>query len=103
VAADKGYHERDFVDGMQAMGIDPHVPRYKCRRPCLVDPALYDRPDYVESQKKRKWVERFFAGLKTTANLRRTRHKGHRKLGWNLTLAAAEYNLVRIVNLTPTS
>jgi hypothetical protein len=54
VAADKGYHERDFVDAMQAMGIDPHVPRYKCRRPCLVDPALYDRPDYVESQKKRK-------------------------------------------------
>jgi transposase len=101
VAADKGYHERDFVDEMKALGIDQHVPRYKCRRPCLVDPALYDRPDYAESQKKRKWVERFFAWLKTIANLRRTRHKGHRKLGWNLTLAAAAYNLVRIVNLTP--
>ena len=51
VAADKGYHERDFVDGMQAMGIDPHVPRYTRRRPCLVDPALYDRPEYGSSQK----------------------------------------------------
>jgi len=101
VAADKGYHERDFVDAMQSMGIDPHVPRYKCRRPCLVDPALYDRPDYVKSQKRRKWVERFFGWLKTTANLRRTRHKGHRKLDWNVTLAAAAYNLVRMANLTP--
>src|SRR5450756_119884 len=58
VAADKGYHERDFVEAMRSMDIDPHVPRYKCRRPCLLDPALYERSDYVQSQKKRKWVER---------------------------------------------
>ena len=100
VAADKGYHERDFIDAMQAMDIDPHVPRYRCRRPCLVDPALYDRPDYVQSQKKRKWVERFFGWMKTTANLGKTRHRGHRKLNWNFTLAAAAYNLVRMATLT---
>ena len=100
VAADKACHEQDFVGAMQSMGIDAHVPRYKCRRPCLVDPALYERPDYVKSQKRRKWVERFFGWLKTTANLRRTRHKGHQKLHWNFTLAAAAYNLVRMANLT---
>ena len=102
VAADKGYHERDFVDAMQAMNIDSHVPRYKCRRPCLVDPALYERPDYVQSQRKRKrkWVERFFGWLKTTANLRKTRHQGHPKLRWNFALAAAAYNLIRIAHLT---
>jgi transposase len=101
VAADKGYHERDFVEAMQQMGIAPHVPRYKCRRPCLVDPALYEQPEYVTSQKRRKWVERFFGWLKTTAHLGKTRHKGHRKLGWNFTLAAAAYNLVRIAHLAP--
>lgn len=100
VAADKGYHERDFVDAMQAMNIDPHVPRYMRRRPCLVDPALYDRPEYATSQKKRKWVERFFGWLKTTANLNKTRHRGHPKLRWNFNLAAAAYNLVRMVTLT---
>ena len=100
VAADKGYHERDFITAMQQMGVEAHVPRYKRNRPCLVDPALYERSEYVRSQKKRKWVERFFGWLKTTANLAKTRHRGHRKLNWNFTLAAAAYNLVRMATLT---
>ena len=103
VAADKSYHERDFVEAMRGMDIAPHVPRYKGKRPCLVDPALYAEPEYLRSQKRRKWVERFFSWLKTTANLRKTRHKGHRKLDWNFTLAAATYNLVRIARLTSAS
>ena len=103
VAADKGYHEQDFVGAMRHMGIEPHVPTYKRNRPCLVDPALYQQPQYVQSQKKRKWVERFFGWMKTTANLAKTRHRGHRKLNWNFTLAAAAYNLVRITTLTAAS
>lgn len=99
VAADKGYHEHDFVDAMGALGISAHVPRYKRRRACLVDPALYEQPQYAESQKKRKWIERFFSWLKNTAHLRKTRHRGHRKLDWNFTLAAAAYNLIRMANL----
>jgi transposase len=100
VAADKGYHEQDFVGELRQMGVEAHVPRYQSRRPCLVDPALYQRPEYVESQKKRKWVERFFGWLKNTACLAKTRHRGHRKLRWNFTLAAAAYNLVRMANLS---
>jgi transposase len=100
VAADKGYHEHDFVDAMQQMGVAAHVPRYQRRRRCLVDPARYEQPEYVESQKKRKWIERFFGWLKNTATLRKTRHRGHRKLDWNFTLAAAAYNLVRMATLT---
>lgn len=101
VAADKGYHERDFVDAMREMDISPHVPRYKRGRACLIDPALYEQPEYIASQKRRKWIERFFAWLKTTAHLAKTRHRGHRKLEWNFTLAAAAYNLVRIAHLAP--
>jgi transposase len=104
VAADKGYHEQDFVQAMRQMGAEAHVPPYARRRQrCWVDPALYDRPEYVVSQKKRKWIERFFGWLKNTAQLRKTRHRGHRKLDWNFTLAAAAYNLVRIAKLSPTS
>lgn len=77
LVADKGYHKRDFVEAMQGMGLAAHVPLYRCRRPCLVDPAIYEQPEYGASQKKRKWVERFFAWLKTTANLNKTRHRGH--------------------------
>jgi transposase len=100
VAADKGYHEHDFVDAMRAMDIDPHVPQYQRRRKCLVDPALYGQPQYALSQKRRKWIERFFSWLKNTAQLRKTRHRGHRKLEWNFTLAAAAYNLTRMAALT---
>lgn len=100
VAADKGYHEHDFVDAMRGMDIDPHVPQYQRRRKCLVDPALYGQPQYALSQKRRKWIERFFSWLKNTAQLRKTRHRGHRKLDWNFTLAAAAYNLVRMATLT---
>jgi transposase len=100
VAADKGYHEQDFIGAMRQMGIDPHVPRYQRNRPCLLDPALYQRAEYLCSQRRRKWVERFFGWMKTTANLSKTRHRGHRKLHWNFTLAAAAYNLIRMATLT---
>jgi transposase len=81
VVADKGYHEQDFVEELKQMGIMAHVPPYPPgRRRCWVDPMLYDRPEYAASQKKRKWIERFFSWLKTTAHLRKTRHRGHRKL-----------------------
>jgi transposase len=101
VVADKGYHEQDFVEQMQQMNVEPHVPPYPAGiRRCWVDPALYDRPEYARGQRKRKWIERFFAWLKTTAGLRKTRHRGHRKLNWNFTFAAAAYNLTRIARLT---
>jgi transposase len=102
VAADKGYHEQDFVEQLQQMNIAAHVPPYRKGRRCWVDPRLYDQPEYLASQKKRKWIERFFSWLKNTAPLRKTRHRGHRKLNWNFTLAAAAYNLVRIATLTAT-
>ena len=97
VVADKGYHEQDFVEELKQMNIAAHVPPYKVgSRRCWVDPGLYDRPEYAAGQKKRKWIERFFSWLKTTAQLRKTRHRGHRKLNWNFTLAAAAYNLTRM-------
>jgi transposase len=101
VAADKGYHERDFVEGLRGMNVEAHVPPFKQSRRSLVDAALYKTELYVKSQKRRKWIERFFAWLKNTAGLRKTRHRGHRKLDWNFTLAAAAYNLVRMTKLIP--
>jgi transposase len=99
VVADKGYHEQDFVQELEQMQIAAHVPPYRKGRRCWVDPALYDRPEYAAGQKKRKWIERFFSWLKTTAPMRKTRHQGHRKLHWNFTLAAAAYNLTRMATL----
>jgi transposase len=105
VAADKGYHEQDFVAAIEQMGAEAHVPPYSSqgrKRRCWVHPRVYEKPEYAASQKKRKWIERFFSWLKNTAQLRKTRHRGHRKLNWNFTLAAAAYNLTRMATLTAT-
>jgi transposase len=102
VVADKGYHEQDFVEELKKMQIAAHVPPYAGarKRRCWVDPALYEQPEYGASQKKRKWIERFFSWLKGNGRLSKTRHRGHRKLDWNFTLAAAAYNLTRMATLT---
>jgi hypothetical protein len=100
VVADRGYHERDFVQGVAALGAEAHVPAYqRAKRRLWVDPALYETERCRVSQKKRKWIERFFSWIKHSDRLRKTRHKGHPKLDFNFTLAAAAYNLVRMRRL----
>ena len=54
---------------------------------------------YGVSQKKRKRIEECFGWLKTTALMRKVRHRGLEKVGWVFTFAAAAYNLVRMKNL----
>ena len=41
--------------------------------------------------------------MKTTAGIRKTRHRGRQKVEWMFTFAAAAYNLVRIRNLMEAS
>jgi transposase len=100
VVADRAYHEQDFVQGVQALGGEAHVPPYRrAKRKLWVDPALYQTERYGQSQKKRKWIERFFSWIKHSGRLRKTRHTGHPRLHFNFTLAAAAYNLVRMRRL----
>ncbi len=54
---------------------------------------------YGISQQKSKRVEEIFGWLKTVGMLRKTRHKGVRRVGWVFAFAAAAYNLVRVRNL----
>jgi len=54
---------------------------------------------YALSQRKRKLVEELFAWLKTVSGLRRTRHVGRWKIKQQLEVAAAAFNLVRMVRL----
>jgi Transposase DDE domain len=45
-------------------------------------------------------VERIFGWLKTTALLRKLRHRGRARVSWTFTFALATYNLVRLAKLT---
>jgi transposase len=100
VGGDKAYNEQDFVEAMQALDIAPHVPAYSgVKRKSWVDAAVQSSEAYAVSQRKRKYIERWFGWLKTVAGLRKTRHRGRKRVDWMYTFAAAAYNLVKIVRL----
>ena len=53
--------------------------------------------------RKRKLVEQVFGWMKAVGGLRKLRHRGIALVEWQLTFAAATYNLVRLWNLEATS
>ena len=101
LGADKGYDTRDFVAELRARTITPHVAQNTTNRRSAIDGRTTRHPGYAVSQWKRKRIEEVFGWLKTIALLRKTRHRGVRRVGWMFTFAAAVYNLVRIRTLTP--
>jgi hypothetical protein len=52
------------------------------------------------SQRARKRVEEIFGWLKTIGMMRKVRHRGLPRVGWNFTFALAAYNLLRMRNAT---
>ena len=84
---------------MRELGVTPHVAQNTSGRRSRIEERTTRHEGYEESQKKRKLVEQIFGWMKTTAGLRKTRHRGREKVEWMFTFAAAAYNLVRIRNL----
>ena len=99
LGADKGYDARDFVEGLRELEVTPHVAQNTSGRSSRIDGRTTRHDGYKQSQKKRKLVEQIFGWMKTTAGIRKTRHRGRKKVEWTFTFAAAAYNLVRIRNL----
>lgn len=100
LAGDKGYDTRPFVADVRFLKVTPHVAQNTSRRSSAIDGRTTRHAGYIESQRKRKRVEEVFGWLKTVGLMRKTRHRGARRVGWMFTFAAAAYNLVRIRNLT---
>jgi len=96
LGADKAYDTRGFVDGLRELNITPHV---AAKKRSAVDGRTTRHPGYGTSQNKRKRVEEIFGWLKTIALLRKTRHRGKRRVGWMFRFALAAYNLIRMRNL----
>ena len=115
LGADKGYDDGKFLQILEMVGIEPHIP-LKGQPPA--DPkTVTDRTRlpgikarrrmqrrmktaaYKLSQKCRKKVEEAFGWLKTVAGLDRCRTVGRWKLMQALQIGAAAFNLVRMRNL----
>ena len=102
LGADKGYQEEQFIAGLRARRIVPHVAEYEVSTqqfPNWLREEERNDPGFVHSQKKRKRVEQVFAWLKHTVGLRQTKFRGRRRVDWLFRLAAAALNLVRLHRL----
>jgi transposase len=101
LGADKAYDTRAFVADLRDLGVTPHVAQNTSGRRSSIDRRTTSRPGYVLSQRKRKLVEEIFGWLKTVGGLRKTRFKGVARTSLYAYLAAATYNLVRLLRLLP--
>lgn len=104
VGADKAYDTREHVADLRALGATPHVAQFTAgpRRRSAIDERTTRHPGYAISQRKRKVIEQAFGWLKTTALLRKLRHRGGGRVEWVFTFAAAAYNLIRMRRLLET-
>jgi transposase len=96
LGADKNYDTKDHVAQLRERHVTPHVAQ---KKNSAIDGRTTRHAGYAVSQRKRKRIEEIFGWLKTVAMLRKTRHKGVRRVGWVFTFAASAYNLVRMRNL----
>jgi transposase len=102
VAADCAYHEKDFVEEMRKLGIEPHLPAWKNRpRPDWIGPALRQSMRYRRSFGRRSWIERCFAWIKGPGGQGRARFRGTSRVNWSFQFAAGAFNLLRMLQLAP--
>jgi len=99
LGADKAYDAADFVADLRAVHVTPHVAQNTSGRRSAIDGRTTRHPGYAVSQRVRKRIEESFGWIKTTAGLRKTRHRGTARVGWMFTLTAAACNLVRLPKL----
>ena len=99
LGADKAYDTADFVMELRERTVTPHVAQNQSGRRSAIDGRTTRHPGYALSQRIRKRIEEAFGWAKTVAGLRKMRHRGLPKVGWQFTLAMAAYNLVRLPKL----
>ena len=86
LGADKGYDRKQFVGELREHNVTPHIAR---KQSSAIDRRTSRHAGYAISQTKRKRVEEIFGWIKTVGGLRKTRHRGTRRVGWIFTLALA--------------
>ncbi len=99
VAADKGYHNKEFVQGCRQEKVIPHVAQQKDRKVVGLDGRTTATPEYAVSQKVRKRVEEIFGWMKTVGGFRKSRVLGIKRTQMEGYWVAAAYNLVRLSRL----
>jgi transposase len=96
LGADKAYDDGDFINQLREINITPHIQKRESEnRRSHLDGRTTRHPGYEISLGKRKLIESIFGWLKTTALMRKLRHRGQDLVQWMFILALSGYNLVR--------
>ena len=96
LGGDKNYDTREHVKALRALGVTPHVAQNDRNRRSAIDDRTTSHPGYEISQRKRKCVEQVFGWGKSVGPIRKTKHRGVKRVGWMFTFTQAAYNLVRM-------
>ena len=99
LGADKAYDVAEFVADLRQRNVTPHVAQNTTNRCSAIDRRTTRHSGYAVSQILRKRIEETFGWTKSTAEMRKTRHRGLARVSWMFTLANTAYNLVRIPKL----
>lgn len=99
LGTDRGYDTRDFVAGLRARGVTPHVAQNDTCRRSAVDGHTTQHPGYGQNQRRRKLVEQVCGWVKTVGGGRKLRFLGLARNRCWLEFTAAAYNLVRMAKL----
>jgi transposase len=99
VGADKLYDTRDFVDDLRELRATPHVAQNDTRRRSAIDGRTTSHSGYDVSQRTRKRIEEVFGWGKEIGPVRKTKFRGKERVGFQLLLTLAGYNLIRMRNI----
>jgi len=105
LGADKAYDVTDFVGGLRARKVTPHIAvngaisKTGKRRKTAIDGRTTRHPGYAVSQPIRKRVEEVFGWIKAQAGYEQLKVRGREKAEAVFTFATAAYNLIRIPRL----
>lgn len=100
VGGDKGYHNKNFVQGCRHNGIKPHVSPMDNRKVEGLDGRTLQSKGYQTSTRIRKRIEEIFGWVKTVGGFRKTRFHGIERTQLSAYFVAGAYNLLRMANLS---
>ena len=97
LAADQAYDAAPFVADLRDRRATPHLARRHTGS--TIDGRTTRHEGYRVSQRIRKRIEEIFGWAKTTGGIRKTRHRGGERVGWQFTFTMLAYNLTRMRTL----
>ena len=85
------------MNELRSLNVAPHVAAKV--KGSAIDGRTTRHSGYKLSQVIRKRIEEVFGWTKSAAGLRKTRHRGLGRVGWQFTFTLAAYNLIRLPRL----